>query len=128
MQNLFLLAGLPGGDQLLAGIFVHPHRSRFREFEIPSGNLTAVNQRKHQTIRQTRPELLHQIQRKRTAPRTERMKKSDRRIQPDRFQRRSAIMRQKSVGERQHCIDTIQRRMLRPAAERKRIPLFYNKI
>ncbi len=63
MQNLLLLALLPGNQNLLSRVVIHHHPAGLLLVEAVYGHLAAIDQTQNQAVRQYGSEFFRQIQR-----------------------------------------------------------------
>ena len=92
-----------------------------RRSNCPGPHHAVVHRRQHEAIRHDRPQLLHQVQRKRAPARPIGMHEPDIRIEPHAFERRRAIMCQHGVEQRQHGVHRVGRRPPHAPREPKRL-------
>ncbi len=83
----FLFSLLIRDQNGFARLVVHRHGTRFRGLEAGALNLPEIDQGKSESIREERPEFLHEIKRKTRSSRAIRMKKPNLRIKPHTLKR-----------------------------------------
>ena len=97
MQHLFAFALLVGHQNFLAGFFLQEDRSGRGLLKILRPDLTSVDQRQRQSVRQNRAEFFHHIQSETRPARPVPMQKAHRGIKADAFNGPAQVRRQQRV-------------------------------
>ena len=109
MLQRFLLARLVGlNDQLASGVREF-HRAALALAEMVRPDLFAVDERHGQPVSQPRAKFLHQIQRQSRTVGTFDVKKTDKRVQSHRCQRRQTVVPDQGVKKGKQAIDAVAR-------------------
>ena len=97
MQDLFLLPGLPGYQDLFAGSITHDDATGLRADKSVPRDLAAIDEGNGEPVGEHRAQFFHQVERKAGTARAVAMQKAHRGVEPDGFQRGRKIVSQHDV-------------------------------
>ncbi len=120
MLDFILLSLLPRQDNRSPAGLVEIHRAPAEALEVALAEFLAIDQREGETVGEDRSHLLHQVQRQRGSPRSQRVQVSDLRIEPDPFQRGGAFRAKQRVEKREDRVHRIARRSARALRDAER--------
>ena len=97
MEDLLLLPGLPGYQDLFAGSITHDDATGLRAYKAVPRDLAAIDEGNGEAVGEHRTQFFHQVERKAGTARAVAMQKTHRGVEPDGFQRGRKIVSQHDV-------------------------------
>ena len=93
--------------------------------EVFRADLPPIDQRDRQSVGNPGAELLHEVERQGRPVRAFRVEEADERVEPDRGERRDAVVTHEGVEETEEAVDPVARRASRPGGEAKALALLF---